>query len=145
MKNAIADLDTSYPAVPASVGYARAAVVALAALAGAGEEALDRVRLAVSEAVSNVVVHAYGGNPAGAVQIIAAAIDGELTIVVADHGCGLGDAAESPGLGFGIALMTSICDSLTYTTRSSGGTEVALRLSLQSSPTAVTTISAPWQ
>lgn len=125
-------LDTSYEAVPESVGHARRALAALAALGGASEEDLERIRLAVSEAVSNAVIHAYGhgGTGTGTVTLTAAVIDAELTVIVADDGCGFGGAPESQGLGIGLAVIAQLCDSLSMIARSSGGTQMEMRFRL---------------
>lgn len=127
----ILSLDTSYEAVPGSVGQARREVVALAQRDGASDEDLERVRLAVSEAVSNVVIHAYSEQAGGLVSLTAAAIDGELTVLVADGGCGLGGAPRSEGLGLGLAIITQLCDSLTVMTQSYQGTQVEMRFRLR--------------
>jgi stage II sporulation protein AB (anti-sigma F factor) len=123
-------LDTTYPAVAESVGQARRAVATLAQLEGAGEQDLERVKLAVSEAVSNAIIHAYAFEAAREVVLSAAVIDGELTVVVADDGCGFGSARESQGLGLGLAVMTKLCDSLTMSKRACGGTQLELRFHL---------------
>jgi stage II sporulation protein AB (anti-sigma F factor) len=123
-------LDTTYPAVAESVGQARRAVATLARLEGAGEQDLERVKLAVSEAVSNAIIHAYAFEAAREVVLSAAVIDGELTVVVADDGCGFGSAGESQGLGLGLAVMTQLCDSLTMSKRASGGTQLEMRFHL---------------
>ena len=49
---------------PQSVSALRRAVVAFAATAGATEDTRDAIALAVSEAVTNAVMHAYAGVPA---------------------------------------------------------------------------------
>jgi len=123
-------LDTSYEAVPESVGQARRALAELAELGGASEEDLERIRLAASEAVSNAVIHAYGHGGPGAVTLTAAVIDAELTVIVADDGCGFGGAPESQGLGIGLAVIAQLCDSLSMIARSSGGTQMEMRFRL---------------
>lgn len=123
-------LDASFEAVAESVGQARHAVASLAKAGGGCEEAIERVRLAVSEAVSNAVIHGYGLERAGVVALTAAVIDGELVVVVSDDGCGLGKARESEGLGLGLAVITQLCDSLTVLTGSSGGTQLEMRFRL---------------
>ncbi|MFZ2050069.1 MAG: ATP-binding protein [Solirubrobacteraceae bacterium] len=130
----VLSLDTTYPAVAESVGQARRAVAALAQLDGAGQADLERIRLAVSEAVSNAIIHAYAFEAARAVVLTAAVIDGELTVVVADDGCGFGGARESQGLGLGLAVMTQLCDLLTMSKRSSGGSQLEMRFRLTRGP-----------
>lgn len=119
----------SYAAVPASVGAARSAVGNLAVSAGAAGETVDAVRLAVSELVTNGVLHAYGEHP-GTIQVTAAALDDELWILVADDGRGLHARTDSPGLGLGLALVSQVADDFSIVSRATGGTEVRLRFNL---------------
>jgi anti-sigma regulatory factor (Ser/Thr protein kinase) len=121
---------SSYRAVPEAVPTARNVVASLAARYGAGCDDLERIRLIVSEAVTNVVVHAYDEESAGNVHITAAVIEGELTVVVSDDGCGLGCAGISPGLGLGLGLIANGCDSLSIVARPYGGTQLEMRLAL---------------
>ncbi len=99
---------------------------------GASFEDLERVGLAVSEAVTNAIVHAYGcGSRRGAIRLTVAAVDDELSVLVADDGCGLGAAPPSPGLGLGMGVIELSTDALTITTRSSGGTLLEMSFSLR--------------
>jgi stage II sporulation protein AB (anti-sigma F factor) len=123
-------LCASYEAIPESVGQARRALGAFAETHGACEEDLQRIRLASSEALSNAVIHAYGAQGAGLLDLNAAWLDGELSVLIADQGCGLGGARQSEGLGLGLAVMTQLCDSLRVVTTSSGGTRVEMRFRL---------------
>jgi anti-sigma regulatory factor (Ser/Thr protein kinase) len=102
----------------------------LAAAAGASEEQVDRVRLAVSEAVTNVVEHAYATGSHGRIQLAAAVEDGELLVLVSDEGGGMDSNRESLGLGLGLGLMAEACDGLTISARSSGGVDVQMRFVL---------------
>jgi anti-sigma regulatory factor (Ser/Thr protein kinase) len=65
---------------------------------------LDGMVLAVSEAVANVVAHAYEDEP-GVVELSAAASPLEVTVTVRDHGGGLGGAERSPGAGYGLLII----------------------------------------
>jgi anti-sigma regulatory factor (Ser/Thr protein kinase) len=119
-------LTTSYPAVAESVALARRAVVELAARKGATDEQLESIRLAVSEAVTNAIVHAYQGG-GGEVQLTAGLARGELCVLVADEGCGFQRPAESPGLGWGLPLIAHASDEFVIAERAYGGTEVRMR------------------
>lgn len=123
--------DICYEATPASVGMARTDAVRAARAAGAGEQQVERLRLAVSEAMSNAVIHAYGqDHGGGVVRLTATAIAGDLLVVVADDGCGLGHAPKSTGLGLGLGVITQLADGLTLRRRSSGGTQVEMRFAI---------------
>jgi serine/threonine-protein kinase RsbW len=128
-RRAAGSLSARYPATPASVPTARDALVDFAAAAGASSEQLDAIRLACSEALTNVVVHAYGDRP-GPIHISAAVAGGELWLLIADDGRGLRPRVDSPGIGQGLRLIAQAADELTIVKRSSGGTEVQLRFTL---------------
>jgi anti-sigma regulatory factor (Ser/Thr protein kinase) len=124
-------LSASYPAAPASVGAARAALAAFAARAGASKETIEAAVLAVSEAVTNVVMHAYrdAGRP-GAVELEAATAGGELWVIVADDGGGLRARRDSPGLGLGLGLIAQVSQGVEIVNRSGGGLELRMRFAL---------------
>jgi serine/threonine-protein kinase RsbW len=95
-------------AVPSSVPRLRRAL--RAAIAGRGFDE-DAVALAATEAVTNVVRHAYQ-QPGGSVALSATASADELTIVVADEGLGsrsLTLQGDAKGLGMGLALIRELC------------------------------------
>jgi serine/threonine-protein kinase RsbW len=126
------NLIQSYPAVPASVPEARREVTEFAARAGASGDQLEAIRLAASEALTNVVVHAYrGGEGSGTVYVNADLAGDELWLLIGDDGSGLRANQNSPGLGVGLTLMAKSTDGLTIMNRGTGGTEVRMRFSLR--------------
>jgi anti-sigma regulatory factor (Ser/Thr protein kinase) len=129
-------LNESYPAVAASVTQARRAVTAFACAAGAPPAQLHDIRLAVSEALANAVVHAYPGEP-GEVHVTAALTAGELWVLIADDGCGMRPGSDRAGLGLGLGLISLLSDHLSIVRRSSGGTELRMRFALHASAPAV--------
>jgi anti-sigma regulatory factor (Ser/Thr protein kinase) len=119
----------TYPAVADSVPRAREALSTFAQAAGATADQLDSIRLAVSEATTNVVVHAYEDD-FGRIQLNAGLSPGELWVLIADDGLGMRPQTESPGLGFGLSLISQVCDEFEIAKRSSGGLEVRMRFAL---------------
>jgi anti-sigma regulatory factor (Ser/Thr protein kinase) len=119
----------SYEAEPSAVALARAELASFASDAGASALLVDGVRLAVSEAVTNAVRHAYPREP-GEVRVMASVGDDALEVIVCDDGCG--PHAESPasGLGYGLALINEMSDHMTLAPRADGGTEVRMRFGL---------------
>jgi serine/threonine-protein kinase RsbW len=100
--------DQSWPAVPASVGAIRRAVVAYVREHDEGAPSLDDIALAVSEAVSNAVVHAFVGRDPGAIHVRIDEEHGTLRIVVRDDGRGMQPRTDSPGLGLGMPLIATL-------------------------------------
>ena len=124
-------LNRSYPATAPSLAAIRNDVTDYARAAGLSGEELDNVKLAVSEAATNVVRHAYRERP-GLVHIIASAVDGDLWVFVEDDGVGFNTATENPGMGLGFVVITNVSEQFTLSDRSNGGTEARIRFRLPS-------------
>jgi serine/threonine-protein kinase RsbW len=128
---AAAHFSERYPAVARTPAQARAALVAFARAHGASQQVVAALALAVSEAVTNVVVHAYRDAPAaGIVQVSADVADSELHVTIADRGAGLRAAATSPGLGLGLAIIAQSADGIDLKRTPGGGLELSMRFSI---------------
>ncbi len=114
-------LELDLPAVPASSARARHAVREALASVAVDIAAVD---LAVTEAVTNVVVHAYRDRgpeeKPGRVRVALTIEDDSAWVVVADEGIGMAPRADSPGLGMGLSLIASVCDKLEIEQRHDG-------------------------
>jgi len=123
----------TYPAEPASVARARAEIARFMSVAGGGPRLIDAVRLAVSEAVTNSVRHAYRAGDRGEVRIVALLAGGALEVVVSDDGRGV--CADAPrgerGLGFGLGVIAEVADRLTIAPGRGGGTDVRMRFGVR--------------
>jgi anti-sigma regulatory factor (Ser/Thr protein kinase) len=113
-------------AIPEQVSLARHAVTRLATAAGLDDDLRAGVALAVSEACSNVVIHAYAGTDPGELHVRAEATAGRLTVAVGDRGKGMCPRSDSPGIGLGLPLMASLCSTLEVRERKGGGTEICM-------------------
>src|SRR3954462_4477733 len=99
-------LDAVYPAQPTRVAEIRRDVANIAAIFGADETALLRITLAVSEAATNAILHAYRGDVVeGAVRVLFSPADEFLDVSIRDEGIGMSPRTDSPGLGLGLGLM----------------------------------------
>jgi serine/threonine-protein kinase RsbW len=123
-------LNESYPAVAESITAARGAIAEFAHAAGGREKRVQEIALAVSEALTNVVLHAYPARP-GRIHVTAELAGGELWVLIADSGCGLHAGRESDGLGLGLVLISEMSDGFTVVERSSGGTELRICFDLR--------------
>jgi anti-sigma regulatory factor (Ser/Thr protein kinase) len=124
-------LRESYPAIAGSIPLARHAVTEWATAAGADDDRMHAIRLAVSEALTNVVLYAYPWRT-GEIHITARVAGNELWVLIADSGCGIHAGRDSDGLGLGLALISQVTDGFSVVERSSGGTELRLRFYVQS-------------
>jgi anti-sigma regulatory factor (Ser/Thr protein kinase) len=105
------------PAVPTTVGQLRRRAAAFAAVAGASEEMTHAVALAVSETVTNAVMHAYVGTEPGLVSVRCRAEGDRVIIEVKDSGKGIGARNDSPGVGHGLATVGALAQTLAIATR----------------------------
>jgi serine/threonine-protein kinase RsbW len=92
---------------------------------GADPRAFGDVLLALSEIVTNAVVHGYRGRE-GVVRVEAEHSDHELVLSVADHGGGMAPRHDSPGLGLGLPLVGRIAKRVDITAPAGGGTRVSM-------------------
>ena len=117
-------------------GFSRAAVAAFVAQLDPTLEEISDIKMAVSEAVTNCIVHAYPDR-VGKIYIYAAILDGgTVKISVKDKGCGIIDVkqameplfttlgGERAGLGF--AVMESFTDKITVRSVYGKGTTVTM-------------------
>lgn len=125
-----------FPSKSANEGFARAAVAAFVSQLDPAVDELADIRTAVSEAVTNCIVHAYK-DAIGDIHLQARLYeDGRVVIKVRDKGCGIEDVEqameplfttggeERSGLGF--SVMESFTDKLKVTSRKDKGTTVTL-------------------
>jgi anti-sigma regulatory factor (Ser/Thr protein kinase) len=123
------DSTVRLPAVPGSVTEMRWAARDFAVEKGADEGLAGDVMLAVSEAVTNSIKHAYPDRE-GEVELVASlAADRTLVVTVRDTGGGFGPNA-SEGLGAGLMLMGECADELEVD-EGAGGVTVRMVFHLQ--------------
>jgi anti-sigma regulatory factor (Ser/Thr protein kinase) len=123
-------LSETLPAVPASTPRLRRAVTRFAVAAGANAATVENVSLAVSEAITNAIVHAYADrDEPGIVRVTAVIENGSVHITVSDDGRGMVPRLDSPGLGLGLPLIGQTADAFDVHRSDGGGTE--LRMSFQ--------------
>jgi serine/threonine-protein kinase RsbW len=106
------EVRVSLPALPANVALARQALAGLADELGIDATRVADMKIALTEACTNVVVHAYG-EQRGPLEVTMAVEHGRLVLTVRDRGEGLHPlpaSSEGPPLGFGLALITSLTD-----------------------------------
>jgi len=126
-RSAAAPIHLRVPAEPASLATIRIAVSAAATAAGMPRDRVEDVLVAVTEACTNVIVHAYEGRP-GMVDVRMAERGGVLDIIVRDHGRGLVPRLRhtSPGLRLGLQMIAALADEVRFSTPEGGGTTVRM-------------------
>lgn len=108
-----AELREQRPARAANIAPLRQVVVDFARVHGASYDELEDIAIAVSEALTNVVVHAYvGRDTPGVVAVRAWMNQRQLQVVVCDEGVGMRPRTDSPGLGFGLSIIHRIAQQV---------------------------------
>ena len=108
------------PAAAQHVGNLRQAVVEFAQ--SLGYEDTGPIAIAVSEAITNAIVHAYRDSEPGDVRVVACNEPDRLVVVVRDYGDGMMPRHDSPGLGLGLPLITTMATDLQIEAATGGGT-----------------------
>lgn len=97
------------PAVPANVALLRQAATGVAEACGYAMESVEDIRLAVTEACTNVVVHAYETEGGGTIQFEAQPARDGVTFAVRDEGRGVPEKlSDRAGLGLGLLLIEAL-------------------------------------
>ena len=142
MKRVINEMKLRLPAVSENESVCRSSISAFAATLDPTVEELGDIRLAVSEAVTNVIVHAYKELPAGEVGYVYISVrlydTREISVEISDNGCGIedveraltpsfttADRTERSGMGF--LVMENFTDSLSVKSKVGRGTTVLMR------------------
>jgi len=124
------DLELKLPARADNVAVIRHAFGGLAEALSVDEQTLADIKLAVTEACTNVVVHAYEAHEDGALEVDASIRERRLRVVVRDRGRGIVPRPDSPGLGLGLPLIATLAESLELGKDEQDNTEVRMTFAL---------------
>ena len=130
-------MELTFPSQSRNEGFARAAVAAFAAQLDPNLDELGDIKTAVSEAVTNCIVHAYPDR-IGTITLRCRILEGRtLDIVIRDKGRGIPDIeqARTPMFttggeersGMGFTIMESFMTSLRVTSKVGKGTTVHMK------------------
>lgn len=137
VKKPVNEIRLKFPSLSVNEKYARLAISGFVGLYDPRIDELSDIKTAVSEAVTNCIVHAYR-NEVGDIELSAKAFpDGLIYIKIKDHGCGIEDVkkameplfttlADEERSGLGFSVMESFCDSVKVRSRPGCGTTVTL-------------------
>jgi anti-sigma regulatory factor (Ser/Thr protein kinase) len=117
-----------FPALPESIAKARHAVARFVDTVGAGRSDIE---LAVSEAMTNAVEHAYRGRDRGVIELcLEVLVPNTLVVSVNDDGNGMSPDPDGAGLGMGLALIGRLTSGFEVMPRENHGTRVRMRFQL---------------
>ncbi|MDX6706574.1 MAG: serine/threonine-protein kinase RsbW [Solirubrobacteraceae bacterium] len=124
------DLELKLPARAENVAVVRHAFGGLADVLSVDEQTLADIKLAVTEACTNVVIHAYEPDEKGSLEVDASIRDRRLKVVIRDRGRGIVPRPDSPGLGLGLPLIATLAESLELGKDEQDNTEVRMTFAL---------------
>lgn len=120
------DVRLNLPARPENVAVVRHVLGAFAEALHLPIEIVEDMRLAVTEACTNVVRHAYDGADPGSLEIIIRPQGDVLDVIVSDHGRGIGPSPDTAGPGLGLPLIAALVDSLEIQHAPRAGSRLAM-------------------
>jgi anti-sigma regulatory factor (Ser/Thr protein kinase) len=104
------DVRLTLPARPENIAVIRHVLGAFAEALRLPAELVEDMRLAVTEACTNVVRHAYHHGEPGPIDVVIRPSGDELELVVADQGAGIGPSPDLAGPGLGLPLIAALAD-----------------------------------
>lgn len=128
-----------FMSVPENVALARSCVAALVSQLNCTLEDLEEIKLVVSEAVSNCIIHGYEHRRDGKISILVTIYDNHtVEITISDFGKGIEDldkalqpsfSTDPARMGLGMTFMKSFMDEMEVNSVPNEGTSVRLRRS----------------
>jgi serine/threonine-protein kinase RsbW len=100
------------PARPENVAVIRHVLGAFAEALELPPELVEDMRLAVTEACTNVVRHAYHDGDPGPIDVVIRPDGDRLDLIVIDYGRGMGPSPDVAGPGLGLPLIAALADSV---------------------------------
>jgi len=132
----INEMKLEFPGRSVNEGFARSVIASFAAQLDPTLDELNDIKTAVSEAVTNCIVHAYPDRIGNVVLRGRIFEDGRIEIVVKDSGVGIADVAKArtpmfttgngDRSGMGFTIMESFMDKLYVRSKVGGGTTVRM-------------------
>ena len=126
------DVRLTLPARPENVAVIRHVLGAFAEALQLPVDLVEDMRLAVTEACTNVVRHAYPDGVPGAVEISVEPEPDQVRIVVADYGRGIGTSSDTTGPGLGLPLIAAIASTVDLQSAPGAGSRVTMTFARRS-------------
>lgn len=128
-------LTIEFSSLPENLSFARVAVASFASQLDFTLDDIEEIKVIVSEAVSNAIIHGYNNSPREVVKIYVQIYNNTLTLIVEDNGKGIEDIAKAleptystdpERMGLGFVFMQSFSESMNVESKPGKGTRVTL-------------------
>ena len=126
-----------FPSLPENVSFARSCVGAFVSQLNCTLDDIEEIKLVVSEAVSNSIIHGYENRKDGKIEIIASLLDDRsVELTVKDYGKGIENleqalqpsySSDPNRMGLGFTFMKSFMDEMEISSQPREGTTVLLK------------------
>ncbi len=109
---ASSDVRLTLPAQAESIPVIRHVLGAFAEAMALPPDVIEDIRLAVTEACTNVVRHAYDGDHPGPIDVLVRPDGDHIDVIVSDRGRGMGLSPDIDGPGLGLPLIAALADTI---------------------------------
>ena len=120
------DVRLTLPARPENVAVIRHVLGAFAEALQLPADLVEDMRLAVTEACTNVVRHAYHDGEPGPIDVVIRPNGDKLDLIVSDQGAGIGPSPDLAGPGLGLPLIAAVAESVKIEPGSPRGSRLAM-------------------
>ncbi|MDR3270113.1 MAG: anti-sigma F factor [Peptococcaceae bacterium] len=136
-------IELSFSSRAENLSAARMVIASVGSQADLMLNDIEDLKVGVSEAVTNAIVHGYQNDPDGVVALMIQSDEDKIQIIVRDQGCGIADielamqpsfSSDPERMGLGFVFMKSFMDELTVDSQLNEGTTVTLVKYLQHPP-----------
>lgn len=136
-------INLTFSSIPENVGITRLLIASVGAQLDLPLNDIEELKVAVSEAVSNAIIHGYQNNPHHIVYLDLDISNDTLKIIVTDEGCGISDieqamqpaySTDPERMGLGFVFMQSFMDDLHVESTLEVGTTVTMIKHLKQTP-----------
>jgi anti-sigma regulatory factor (Ser/Thr protein kinase) len=125
------DVRLTLPARPENVAVIRHVLGAFAEALQLPADLVADMRLAVTEACTNVVRHAYDDETPGPIDVVIRPNGDRLELIVSDYGRGTGPSPDVEGPGLGLPLIAALADDVEIAHAPTRGSRIAMSFRCQ--------------
>lgn len=136
-------LELTFASIAENVSVARMLIASVGTQLDFSLNDIEELKVVVSEAVSNAIIHGYNNDPHGLVQLYLEIDETTLKITVRDNGCGIENvfqalqpafSTDPERMGLGFTFMQSFMDDLNVESKVNEGTTVIMTKNLNTAP-----------